>query len=291
MIRSMTGFGAGRAERGGEEIDVEVRSVNHKFCEVKVRLPREWQALEADVVRLVKVRLARGGIEVNARRSVARGGLAPRVDEALAAEYVRAFSALREKLSLPGEISLGEILAAEGVVTLEERSADLPAARAALEAALGQALDSLVGMREREGEALARDLAGRLAALEEMVGRIEALAPQTVEHYRQRLAERVAELSRGYEPDAARLATEVAILADRLDVSEEITRLRSHAAQMRALVAGREPAGRKMDFLVQEMNREVNTIGSKAQSGEIAATVVSLKAEIERMREQVQNVE
>jgi uncharacterized protein (TIGR00255 family) len=291
MIRSMTGFGAGRGTSGGEEADVEVRSVNHKFCEVKARLPREWQALEVEVVRQVKDRLARGGIEVGVRRSTARGALAPRVDEALAAEYAAAFGALRAKLGLPGDVTLGEILAAEGVVMLEERSADLPAARAALAAALGPALDSLLAMREREGEALARDLAGRLAILEELVGRIETLAPQRVEHYRQRLAERVAELTRGVAVDPARLATEVALLADRLDVSEEVTRLRSHFAQMRVLMAIGEPAGRKMDFLVQEMNREANTIGSKAQSAEIAAAVVSLKAEIERMREQVQNIE
>jgi len=268
-----------------------VRSVNHKFCEVKVRLPREWQPLEMEIVRQVKERLVRGGIEVGVRRSTERGALAPRVDEALAAEYAAAFGALRSKLGLPGEVTLGEILTAEGVVGLEERNVDLPAARLALSAALTEALGSLVAMREREGDALAQDLTGRLDGIEELVQLIERLSPQRVEHYRQRLAERVAELARGVAVDPARLATEVALLADRLDVSEEVTRLRSHFAQMRALMVGSEPAGRKMDFLVQEMNREVNTVGSKAQSAEIAAAVVSLKAEIERMREQVQNLE
>jgi uncharacterized protein (TIGR00255 family) len=146
-------------------------------------------------------------------------------------------------------------------------------------------------MREREGEALARDLAARLAAVERLVARVTALVPRTVQHYADRLAARVQELARNVPVEPARLAQEVALFADRSDVTEELTRLASHLAQMRALVGGGEPAGRKMDFLVQEMHREVNTVGSKSQSGEIAALVVDLKAEIERMREQVQNAE
>jgi uncharacterized protein (TIGR00255 family) len=291
MIRSMTGFGAGRAARGGEEIDVEVRSVNHKFCEVKVRLPREIAALEVEIARAVKERLARGGVEVSVRRTSARGAAAPRVDHALAAEYAQAFEDLRQRLGMADAVSLSEILEADGVVTLEERSADLESARAAVGQALAQALDRLAAMREREGEALARDVAGRLDLAETQVARIERLAPQSVEQHRARLQERIQDLTRGLGVDPARLAQEVALFADRTDVAEEITRLRSHVAQARALMAGSEPAGRKMDFLVQEMHREVNTIGSKSQSAEIAPMVVALKAEIERMREQVQNVE
>jgi uncharacterized protein (TIGR00255 family) len=291
MIRSMTGFGAGRGQGGGEEIDVEVRSVNHKFCEVKARLPRELAALEADLVRLVKERLARGGIEVAVRRSAARGALSPRVDHLLASEYARAFADVRERLRLPGEVTLADVLAAEGVVGLEERAADLETVRAAASQALAQALGALTAMREREGEALGRDIEGRLRTVEALVARVESLAPQSIEHYRARLDERIQELTRGLAPDPVRLATEVALFADRMDVTEEVTRLRSHLAQMRSLMAGREPSGRKMDFLVQEMHREANTIGSKSQSAEIAAAVVSLKAEVERMREQVQNVE
>ncbi len=291
MIRSMTGFGAGHDASGGEELDVEVRSVNHKFCEVKARLPRELAALEVDVVRLVKERLSRGGVEVSVRRAAARGSLVPRVDVGLAQEYARAFAGLRDRLGLPGEIALADVLGADGVVSLEERAGDPEAARAAVATALGEALASLVAMREREGAALARDFEARLATLEALVARVEEAAPRSIEHFRQRLADRVQELTRGITPDPARLATEVALFADRMDVSEEITRLRSHFAQLRALVAGSEPAGRKMDFLVQEMHREVNTIGSKSQSAEIATAIVALKAEIERMREQVQNVE
>ncbi len=291
MIRSMTGFGAGRAAQGCEEIVVEARSVNHKFCEVKVRLPRELAALEIEIARAVKERLARGGVEVALRRSGSRGALAPRVDFALAEEYARAFEEVRSRLGLSGAVGLADVLSADGVVTLDERAVDLDVARAAVMVALGQALATLTAMRTSEGEALARDLAGRIEQIDVMVARVEVCAPQAIDHYRTRLHERIQDLARGFTADPARLAQEVALFADRMDVTEEVTRLRSHLAQTRALLAGEEPAGRKMEFLVQEMHRETNTIGSKSQSAEIAGLVVMLKAEIERMREQVQNVE
>ena len=291
MIRSMTGFGTGHAAEGGEEIDVEVRSVNHKFCEVKVRLPRELGPLENDVARAVKERLARGGVEVVLRRGGGRGTLAPRVDVALAEAYARAFEAIRERLGSPDPVRLADVLAAEGVVTVEERAVDLEAVRGAAMRALDQALAALGAMRAREGEALGRDLEGRLALVGTLVAEIEGYAPQSLEHYRLRLKERMEELARGFIPDPARLAQEVALFADRTDVAEEVTRLKSHLEQARALLRGGEPAGRKAEFLVQEMHREVNTIGSKSQSGEIASRVVALKAELERLREQIQNVE
>ncbi len=291
MIRSMTGFGTGRGGEGGEAVEAEVRSVNHKYCEVKARLPRELGALETDVARWVKERLARGGVEVSIRRSSARGALSPRVDAELAAEYARAFEEVRARLGLSGAVSLADVLAADGVVTLEERSVDLESARGAAAAALATALTEMLAMREREGIALARDIEGRLAIVEAIAQRLAEAAPRTLETYRARLAERVAELSRGLAPDPVRLATEVALFADRTDVTEELTRLGSHVAQMRGLLASGEPAGRKMDFLVQEMHREANTVGSKSQSAEAASAVVSLKAELERVREQVQNVE
>ncbi len=291
MIRSMTGFGAGRGSSGGEELDVEVRSVNHKYCEVKVRLPRELALLEVDVAKAVRERLARGGVDVTVRRAGAAGGVAPRVDVALAEAYARAFAEVQARLGLGGAVTLADVVAAEGVIRLDERPLDLDAAREALRPALVAGLDALVAMRAREGEALARDLEGRLGVVEGLVERAVALVPLSVEHHRVRLAERIEELARGIAVDPARIAQEVAVFADRTDVTEEVTRLRSHISQARALLAGAEPAGRKLDFLVQEMHREVNTIGSKSQSAEIAALVVAAKAEIERLREQVQNVE
>jgi len=242
-------------------------------------------------VRAVKDRLARGGVDVSVRRSGARGSVAPRVDVALAAEYARAFAEVKARLGLGGDVALSDVLAADGVVSLEERPPDVDAASAALAEALAQALDAVGAMRAREGEALARDLGSRLDTVEALVARVEEMAPRTVEQHRQRLSERIQEVARGYVPDAARIAQEVALFADRMDVSEEITRLRSHVAQMRELMRSGEPAGRKMEFIVQEMHREANTIGSKSQSADIAAQVVTMKAEIERMREQVQNVE
>jgi uncharacterized protein (TIGR00255 family) len=291
MIRSMTGFGAGRGSSRGEDVDVDVRSVNHKYCEVKVRLPRELAALEADATRAVKERLARGAVEVAIRRSTAGGATAPRVDVALAESYARAFAELRARLGLPGEVTLADVLGADGVVRLDERAVELDAARDALRVALEQALSALLVMRAREGEALARDLLARLELVGGLVARVEEKVPRTVEHHRAHLAERVQELTRGIALDPARLAQEVALFADRTDVSEETTRLRGHVEHARALLEGAEPAGRKLDFLVQEMHREANTIGSKSQSSEISGHVVSLKAEIERIREQVQNVE
>jgi uncharacterized protein (TIGR00255 family) len=291
MIRSMTGFGSGRGNAGGEDLDVEVRSVNHKYCEVKVRVPRELAPLELEAAKAVRERLARGGIDVTVRRPGQASGLAPRVDVALAESYARAYGEIQARLGLPGAVTLAEVLSADGVVRLEERAVDVDAARTALRSALGAALDALVAMRVQEGDALARDLRGRLDVVEALVTQAAQLVPQSIEHHRKRLAERVQELTRGIPLDASRLAQEVALFADRTDVAEEVTRLRSHLAQVRALLGSAEPAGRKLDFLVQEMHREVNTIGSKSQSAEIATLVVAAKAEIERMREQVQNVE
>ena len=291
MIRSMTGFGAGKGSAGDEEIAVEVRSVNHKYCEVKARLPRELGSLEVEVARVVKERLARGGVEVTARRAGNHGSVAPRVDAHLAEAYARAFAEIQARLSLPGAATLADVLAADGVIRLEERELNVEAARGALLHGLDRALEALLDMREKEGEALARDLSMRLKQVEEIVSRVRTLVPRSVEHHRTRLEERIAELSRGIPLDPARLAQEVALFADRTDVTEEIIRLGSHVAQVRSLLGGGEPAGRKLDFIVQEMHREANTIGSKSQSAEVVTEVVSLKAEIERMREQVQNVE
>ncbi len=287
----MTGFGAGHGSVDGEEIDVETRSVNHKYCEVKVRLPRELGAFEHEVVRTVKDRLARGGVDVTVRRNPSGSLVAPRVDVGLAESYARAFAEVKERLGLAGTVTLADVISAEGVVRLDERPVDTEVAGEALRRALASALRQLLDMRDREGEALARDLGERLDDVDRITDRIAELAPQAVDRYRERLSERIAELARGLPIDPARLAQEVAVFADRTDVAEEITRLRSHLAQVRTLLDGSAPAGRKLDFLVQEMHREANTIGSKSQNADIAVLVVALKAEIERMREQVQNVE
>ncbi|MGA9522123.1 MAG: YicC/YloC family endoribonuclease [Myxococcaceae bacterium] len=292
MLRSMTGFGSGRATSGVEEVTVELKSVNHKFCEVKARLPRELGALEQSVIRSVKDRLARGSIEVVVRRQTVTGSASvPTVDLALAREYQRAFQELAHSLSTRESVSLQFIASQPGVVRVEERSLSFEDAQRALEAALSQALDALVAMRAQEGQAIAQDLGSRIGTVEGFVDELTRFAPQAVEEYRQRLSERIAELARGVPVDPQRLVQEVAVFAERTDVAEELTRLRSHIEQYRSLLATDEPAGRRMDFLVQEMHREVNTTGSKSQHVEISNRVVLLKAEVERIREQVQNVE
>ncbi|HYX92423.1 MAG TPA: YicC/YloC family endoribonuclease [Myxococcaceae bacterium] len=292
MPRSMTGFGAGRSTVGAEEISVELRSVNHKFCEVKVRLPRELQPFEPGLVKAVKDRLARGAVDVVARRErVAQSSAIPLVDLALAREYQRAFAELARALGASDPTSLALIAQQPGVLRLEDRPPVPEDAQRALEAALAQALDALLSMREREGGSIAADLRARIERVDVLVEELAALAPRAVEEYRARLSERIAELTRDVAVDPQRLVQEVAIFAERTDVAEEITRLRSHLAQLRSLLASAEPSGRRMDFVVQEMHREINTTGSKSQHPEISTRVVALKAEIERIREQVQNVE
>jgi uncharacterized protein (TIGR00255 family) len=289
----MTGFGAGRAQAGEETITVELRSVNGKYCDVRPHLPRDLAPLENAVAKAIKARLARGVVDVTVRRDAPNGlrGLSPRVDVPLATAYARALRELQAQLGLGGELTLGDVLELEGVVLLEEAAPDPGPAAQAVDAALASALDALESMRLSEGEALARDLAARIDTVEQGARAIRALAPQSVEAYRERLAARVAELSRGTTADPARLAQEVAFFADRVDVTEELTRLSSHLAQMRAVIAADAPAGRRLEFLVQEVNREVNTVGSKSQHAAIAAQVVELKAELERIREQIANVE
>ncbi|QSQ14672.1 YicC/YloC family endoribonuclease [Myxococcus landrumensis] len=292
MLRSMTGFGAGRARVGDEEVSVELRSLNHKFCEVKARLPRELASLEPSVTKQVKDRLARGSVELLVKRqSSTASGTVPTVDLNLAREYLRTFRELAQELGLSGEVAWSQVANQQGVIRLEEKGVDPEAAAPAVTAALDQALTALEKMRLIEGEALYADLDARLKLLEQWSSEVAQLAPRAVQDYQQRLTDRVAELARGVAVDPQRLAQEVALFAERTDIAEEVTRLASHLEQFRALMASTEPTGRRMDFLVQEMHREVNTTGSKSQHAEISARVVSMKAEVERIREQVQNVE
>jgi len=288
----MTGFGAGQARIESEELAVEVRSWNHKFCEVKVRLPRELGPLEAGIIKAVKNRIARGSVEVFVKRQGADEVMgAPTVDLALAREYFAALSSLGSELRLSGEVRVQDIAAQPGVIRLEERQVDLTRAGEGANTALSEALGKLVEMRLAEGEAIEQDLRGRLDTLQSLANEIKAIAPQAVAQYQQRLSERVAELARGVSIDPQRLAQEVAFYAERSDIAEEVTRLFSHLDQFRNLAQSAEPSGRRMEFLVQEMNREVNTTGSKSQNPEISSRVVAMKAELERIREQVQNVE
>jgi len=292
MPKSMTGFGSGRASAGSEEISVELKAVNHKFCEVKVRLPRELSTLEPLAMKQVKDRVQRGAVDLTLRRaSATTSGDVPKVDLALARHYRAALAEIAKATGVPDQPELRDIALQAGVLRLEEPAVDLDSAQKALHAALGQALDGLNSMRVHEGAAIAADLNSRLAKLRAVTAQLELLAPRAVDEYRSRLNKRIAELSQGHPLDPARLAQEVALFADRTDVAEELTRLSAHFNQFDQLLKSDEPAGRKLDFLVQEMHREVNTTGSKSQHAEISTRIVELKSELERLREQVQNVE
>ncbi len=288
----MTGFGAGQATVDSEELSVEVRSWNHKFCEVKVRLPRELASLELGIIKAVKDRVARGSVEVFVKRQGAETPSgAPTIDLALAREYFTALALLAAELRLAGEVRLQDIAAQPGVIIVKEREIDLTKASKATESALAQALERLAEMREAEGKAIEADLRSRLLEIQKLAEEVKALGPRVLSEYRERLSARVAELAQGISIDSQRVAQEVAFFAERSDIAEEITRLFSHLDQFRKLCASSEPSGRRMEFLVQEMNREVNTTGSKSQHSEISTRVVAMKAELERVREQVQNVE
>lgn len=291
-IASMTGFGAGRCVEGTEEISVELKSVNGKFCEVKARLPREFAAFEPLIVRAVKERLARGNVDVFVRRSSSDGLLKePNVDAALVAAYAVKLKQAAADAGIDDALGIRDLLSLDGVATLTERAPDVEALQKALTAALAQGLDALVEVREREGAALRADLVGRVAVLRRLVERVAELAPTAADAFRERLRQRVKDIAPELALDPTRLEQEVVVYADRSDIVEEITRLDAHLAELERLLDENEPVGRRLDFLLQEVNREINTTGSKSQSTEVARLVVELKAESERLREQVQNVE
>lgn len=287
----MTGFGTATSTTDDETLDVEVRAVNHRFLDVKARLPRDIAALESKVTKKVRDALARGSIDVRVRRSESEGGSRVRLDLEVAREYVLRLQELAARLDLQGAPSLEQVAAADGVLTLEENSVDLERLGVALVDALGEALDRVIEMRVVEGKALAEDLTRRMQLIGTLVAEVEDAAPAVVTRHRDRLQARLDELAKGVDVDPARVAVELVVFADKSDVTEEVTRLQSHVEQFQKLLDGDEPVGRKLDFLVQEMNREVNTIGSKSQATEISERVVGLKAELERVREQVQNIE
>jgi uncharacterized protein (TIGR00255 family) len=292
----MTGYGAAEVEAQTGRWWVEVRSTNHRFLEVVVRLPRDLGALEDRVRAAVAGRVRRGRVEVSVREEATGRARSVTVDTELARQYAQALETLRRELGIQDSLNLAALLALPEVVRLEEVRPDVELAWQALRTGLDQALDSLVRMREAEGAHLAEDLAARVARVEEWVEEVSRRAEELPRVYAQRLRERVAELVRalGVErpPDEARLAMEVAAFADRCDVREELVRLRSHLHQARALLHASDGAvGRKLEFLLQEMQREVNTVGSKAGDLDVTRAVLEMKSELEAIREQVQNVE
>ncbi|MHB8927012.1 MAG: YicC/YloC family endoribonuclease [Bacillota bacterium] len=292
MIRSMTGYGRGQLSNGQRKAMVEVRSVNHRFSEVVIRMPKELSPLEERIRNLVQARVSRGRVDVLVSRDDFRGKRRKvEVDRDLAASYFEGLKELQQTLGLRAQARLELIARLPDVFTLAEVPEDLEELWHGLAGAVERALDEMLAMREREGGRLGDDLLERLKVIEASTAAIEARAPQVVEEYRRRLTDRVKEILPGVAVDEGRLTTEIVLFAERSNVTEELVRLRSHLAQMREGLGQSEAVGRRLDFLLQEMNREINTIGSKAADGEIAKVVIDVKSELEKIREQVQNIE
>lgn len=290
----MTGYGRGECAQEGFKVTVELSSVNRKQSEIAVNLPRELEVLEAQIRDEVNRRIARGRLTTRVSLHAAETREAARVhlNRPLARAYVQELGKLAKELHLEGSVSLDLLMRAPGVLQTNEELADAEDFWPAVQKALRQALDMLVKMREREGSHLKKDLSNRIALMRRSVSRVQKQAPQVQERYRQQLLERIK--AAGLETpeiEEERLVKEVIFFADRSDISEELTRLESHFTQYDDCLKKDEPVGRTLDFLAQEMNREINTIGSKANDSLISREVVVLKTELEKFREQVQNVE
>ena len=288
----MTGFGAARANDDRRAYVVEVRAVNHKFCDVRTRLPRDLGAFEGPIASRVRGQVARGRIDVSVDVSDLPDTAAePKVNFALAEAYHSALAQIGERLGLAPTVSLETVASMPGVIEAPETPSDLDATLEVIHRALDQALRSLNAMRDKEGCALQLDLSNHLSEVEQHLDAISAEIP-VANHSRQvRLEQRIRETVHDHAVDPARLAQEIAILVDRADVTEEMTRLVSHTEQFRRSLDSQGPIGRKLDFILQEMHREANTIGSKSASARVSHFVVDLKSAVERIREQVQNIE
>ncbi len=288
----MTGFGRGEATGKTRAFTVEVQSVNHRFLEVRCRLPKRLSGLEPRVQQAIQGRFSRGHFDVFILdKDVDGQGRTLKVDVPLAMQYVSALRRLQQALGLPGEVTLEMLTAQHDLIAVEESAESLEDTWGELAPALCQALEALTEMRRREGEALVTNLRVHLKDVEVTLAAITAKAPTLVQAQRDRLRERVVELLDGRLPDPTRLEQEVALLAERGDVAEECNRLDSHIRQFHAALEQSGPQGRRLDFLLQEMNREANTIGSKSADAWLAHEVVHLKTSIERLREQIQNLE
>jgi uncharacterized protein (TIGR00255 family) len=292
----MTGYGRGTCEVAGRRLVLEMRSLNHRFFEVKLRLPWGDAAVEQQLTQLLRTRIDRGMVSVTAFDEASRGagdrsGTPPRVyaDLPLARGYAQALDEVRAAMGSTEVVTLAMVAGQPGVLVAGEGLPDSDALWRALQPGIDEAVRALVAAREREGEALAGDLRARLKLVEQLAGELRELTRDAPEQYKKRLEERLARLNA--DVDEQRVAVEVAVFADKSDVTEELTRLQLHVRELMRLLDEPGPQGRRLDFLVQELNREVNTIGSKSQSAACAQRVVDAKAEIERLREQIQNVE
>ena len=292
MIKSMTGFGRGHAELNGRDITVEIRAVNHRYYEFSCRLPRSYSFAEEKLKSLLQGKISRGKVEVSVLiQNTTAVSEKITANKEVITEYVMALREIQEDLSLVDDLSLSAVMRLPDAFTVVKEEADEEQMWEDLKTVAEEALGNFIAMREAEGERMKADISGRLDTIESNVGFVEQRSPVIVEAYRKRLYDKMCEVLEGRNFDENRILLEAGIFSEKTAVDEETVRLRSHIAQFREMLESGEPIGRKLDFLVQEMNRETNTIGSKVQDIEVTKIVVDQKNEIEKIREQIQNIE
>jgi uncharacterized protein (TIGR00255 family) len=292
MIKSMTGYGRGSIEENGRSFNVELKSVNNRYLDIYIRLPRQINALEDKIRKYVASKVYRGKIDVYINQEkFSDDDIVINVDENIARAYYDAFCRLKESLDLKDNITLEILSKSPDVISMEKREEDLEVIWSILVKSLNQAIDMFVEMRKNEGKKLSGDIEERCGLISGKLDEIEKRSSLVVDEYREKIRARVSEYLKEVEIDEVRLLNEVAFFADKANITEEIVRLRSHILQLSSALNDKEPVGRKLDFLIQEMNRETNTIGSKSNDLGITNLVVDIKSELEKIREQIQNIE
>jgi uncharacterized protein (TIGR00255 family) len=292
MLKSMTGFGRAEGETTLGKVVVESRSVNHRYCDINTKLPKRLSLFENRIKEIIRSQVSRGRIDVSLRLdTVGEEKVQLSVDLELAQQYYRVFQDLREKLQLKDEITLNLLAGAKDLITAKEESGDIEPYWQEILPILKQSFKNMDDMKQLEGESLAKDLQERLEHIAQQLQLIKQQFPSHLKATLSRLHERLRSLLEGMEIDPSRFQQEVAFLAERTDITEEIVRAESHLAQFSSLLERNEPVGRKMDFLLQEIHREVNTVSAKANDAEISQRAVEMKSELEKIREQVQNIE
>ncbi len=293
LIRSMTGYGKGESENQLYKLKIELKSVNHRYLDINIKLPRYLIYLEESIKKLIKERMHRGKVDVFVNFEFAEtSAVDVKVDISLARSFKSALEELKSELEIDDSIRLNNILSISDVIKTEKKELDEDLVWETIKESTIKALDKMIEMREYEGEQLKKDIHIKLENIEDIATRIEERAPLVVDEYRSKLNERIQTILEDVAAvDMDRLAMEVAIYADKSSIDEELTRLKSHVSQLREILSEKDSIGRKLDFLIQEFNREVNTIGSKSSDTDIVKAVVELKSEIEKIREQVQNIE
>ncbi len=292
MLRSMTGYGRAQKILNGRDISVEIRSVNHRYYEYTSRIPRTYSYIDEKLKSLLKSAISRGKVEVSVTINNIDGKDAQiAINKGVAEGYVSALRSISEELGLKDDLVLSKLIKIPDIFNIQKTPDDEEQICADVSEITSEALERFVAMRETEGERLKRDILEKADFIIERVGMVEAQSPATVEAYRNKLYKKISEVLADKNIDEQRIITEAAIFSEKIAVDEETVRLRSHIAQLRDILESEEPVGRKLDFIIQEINREVNTIGSKAQDLSITKIVVDMKSEIEKIREQIQNVE